>query len=136
MGHCKSCIKSIDEANVLIFGTNKDMIPCFVTRNSHEFSFVPLATIDLARKFLPNVNQFFESLYIWEHCPSCCCKCGMTPGYWCGRYFLIVLIISFILINLIDSSLDGDYTEGEEEGLNEYFLEDNDNEGVFVAAAW
>src|ERR1700749_533473 len=63
-GHCKSCIKSTSETNVLVFGTNKDMILFLVDRNSHEFSFVLWATIDLARKFLPNVNQFFESLYV------------------------------------------------------------------------
>ena len=40
------------------------MIAFFVTGSSHEFSFVIQATIDLARKILPNVNQFFESLYI------------------------------------------------------------------------
>ena len=40
VGHCKSCIKSIHEANVLAFGTNRAMIPCFVKENSHEFSFV------------------------------------------------------------------------------------------------
>jgi len=39
-GHCKCCIKSIHEANVLIFGTNRAKILCFVTKNSHEFSFV------------------------------------------------------------------------------------------------
>jgi len=40
------------------------MIPCLVTKNSHGFSFVFWATIGLARKNFPNVNQFFESLYI------------------------------------------------------------------------
>ena len=40
VGCCKSCIKSIDEANVLKFGTNRAKILCFVTKNSHEFSFV------------------------------------------------------------------------------------------------
>ena len=39
-GHCKSCIKSIDEANVLAFGTNRATILFFVTENYHEFSFV------------------------------------------------------------------------------------------------
>ena len=62
-GYCKSCIKSISRGNVLIFGTDKVMILSFVVRNSHRFSFVPWATIGLARKKLPNVNQFFESLY-------------------------------------------------------------------------
>ena len=41
---------------------DKDKILSFVIKNSHEFSFVLWATIDLARKNLPNVNQFFESL--------------------------------------------------------------------------
>ena len=63
MGHCKLCIKSTGEANVLVFGINKDTIPPFVIKNFHGFSFVFWATIDLAMKFLPNVNQFFESLY-------------------------------------------------------------------------
>ena len=54
----------MSETNVLIFGPDQDMILCFVIKNSHEFSFVFWATIDLARKFFPNVNQFFESLYI------------------------------------------------------------------------
>jgi len=39
-GHCKCCIKSIHEANVLTFGTNKATIPRFATENSHKFSFV------------------------------------------------------------------------------------------------
>ena len=54
----------MSETDVLIFGPDKDMILCFVIKNSHEFSFVFWATIDLARKFFPNVNQFFESLYV------------------------------------------------------------------------
>ena len=62
--YCKCHIKSISEGNVLIFGINKVMILFFVVRNSHRFSFVFWATIGLARKFLPNVNQFFESLYL------------------------------------------------------------------------
>jgi hypothetical protein len=62
VGHCKSCIKSTSKSNDLSFGINKDKILCFVQENSHEFSFVFWATIDLARKILPNVNQFFESL--------------------------------------------------------------------------
>ena len=33
-GHCESCIKSIHEANVLAFGTNKAMVLCFVTEIS------------------------------------------------------------------------------------------------------
>jgi len=40
------------------------MILFCVTENSHKFSFVIWATIDIAREFLWNVNQFFESLYI------------------------------------------------------------------------
>jgi len=44
------------EANVLIFATNKDMIPFFVTKDSHKLSF---AAIDLAKENLPNVNQLF-----------------------------------------------------------------------------
>ena len=40
------------------------MIPYFVVRNSHGFSFVYWATIGLAKKYWQNVNQFFESLYI------------------------------------------------------------------------
>jgi len=39
-GHCKCCIKSIHEANVLAFGKNRATILCFVTENSHKFSFV------------------------------------------------------------------------------------------------
>jgi len=39
-GHCKCCIKSIHEANILTFGTNKATIPCFVTEIFHKFSFV------------------------------------------------------------------------------------------------
>ena len=31
VGHCKSCIKSIKEANNLKLGTDRDRIPCFVT---------------------------------------------------------------------------------------------------------
>ena len=61
--NCKCHIKSISKGNILIFGTNKVMILSFVVRNSHRFSFVFWATIGLARKILPNVNQFFESLY-------------------------------------------------------------------------
>ena len=38
--HCKCCIKSIHEGNVLTFGTNRATIPCFVTEKSHKFSFV------------------------------------------------------------------------------------------------
>ena len=66
-------IKSINEGNILIFGTNKVMIISFVVRNSHRFSFVFWATIGLARIFLPNVNQFFESLYVakWVLIISC-----------------------------------------------------------------
>ena len=56
-------VKSISKSNVLIFGIDKDIIPSFVIRNSYEFSFVSWAAIGLARKNLPNVNQFFESLY-------------------------------------------------------------------------
>ena len=41
------------------------MILSFVVRKSHGFSFVFWATIGLARKKLPNVNQFFESLYTY-----------------------------------------------------------------------
>ena len=52
----------MSKTDVLIFGPDKDMIHCFVIKNSHEFSFVFWATIDLARKFFPDVNQFFESL--------------------------------------------------------------------------
>jgi len=40
VGHCKSCIKSIHEANVLTFGINRTKILSFVIENSHEFSFV------------------------------------------------------------------------------------------------
>jgi len=39
-GHCKCCIKSIHEGNVLTFGTNRATILCFVTENPHKFSFV------------------------------------------------------------------------------------------------
>ena len=45
-------------------GTDKDRIPCFVTEISHHFTFVFWAAIDLTRKKLPNVNQFFKSLYM------------------------------------------------------------------------
>ena len=70
MGHCKSCIKSINEGNSLKLGTDRDTTPCFVTRISHNFTFVLWATIDLTRRKLPSVNQFFESLYLTqESCP-------------------------------------------------------------------
>ena len=49
--YSKGHIKSISLGNVLIFGTNKVMIPYFVVRNSHRFSFVSWATIGLARNF-------------------------------------------------------------------------------------
>jgi len=62
--HCKCCIKSIDRHNVLIFGTQIDMILFFVIKYSHGFSFVLWATIGLTRKIFQNVNQFFESLYM------------------------------------------------------------------------
>ena len=39
-GHCKCCIKSTHEANVLTFGANRAKILYFVTKNSHEFSIV------------------------------------------------------------------------------------------------
>ena len=71
-GHCKSCIKSIHEANALAFSTNRATILFFVTENFHEFSFVICATIGLARKNLPNVNQFFESLYMNASCEDFC----------------------------------------------------------------
>ena len=62
VGHCKSYIKSINEANGLHLGTDKDRIPCFVTRISHNLTFVLWAAIGLTRKKLPSVNQFLESL--------------------------------------------------------------------------
>ena len=86
MGDCKTCIKSIHEANVLTFYTNRATILCFVIKHSHEFSFVVWATIGLARKNLPNVNQFFESLYkafrgfeYWSF-PQSCFPFKMTVG--------------------------------------------------------
>ncbi len=34
----------------------------------------------------PNAFQrFMLGLYIYEHAPVCCCKCGLTPGIWCGE---------------------------------------------------
>ena len=62
-GHYKSCIKSIDEDNSLKLGTDRDRIPHFAIRISHNFTFVLRAAIDLTRKYLPSVEQFFESLY-------------------------------------------------------------------------
>ena len=40
------------------------MILCFVIKKSHGFIFVLWATIGLTRQNFPNVNQFFESLYM------------------------------------------------------------------------
>ena len=49
--YCKCHIKSISLGNVLIFGANKVMMPYFVVRNSHGFSFAYRATIGLAKSF-------------------------------------------------------------------------------------
>ena len=44
----------------------------------------------------PNSFQrFMLGIYIHEYAPHCCCKCGLTLGYWCGEYFLINWFIDF-----------------------------------------
>ena len=60
------------------------MILSFVFGNSHGFSFIPWATIGLARIKLPNVNQFFESLYVTGQPPlitqNCNHQCACLKG--------------------------------------------------------
>ena len=75
-GACsKVNIKSINKAKYLLFGTTEDRIPSFVTRISHEFTFVPWAVIWPTSRIWPFVNQFFCSLYvrrIWGwYIPAC-----------------------------------------------------------------
>ena len=57
VGHCKSCIKLINEANSLRLSTDRNRVPCFVTRIFHNFTFVLWAAIDLTRKKLPSVSS-------------------------------------------------------------------------------
>ena len=78
----------MSETDVLIFGPDKDMILFFVTKNFHEFSFVFWATIDLARNFFPNVNQFFESLYmVHAYFQPLLCWAFKTSGRACHQAF-------------------------------------------------
>jgi len=37
-------------------------------------------------ELVPNAfQQFMLGVFIHEHAPICCCKCGLTLGYWCGK---------------------------------------------------
>jgi hypothetical protein len=36
-------------------------------------------------QLVPNEFQrFLIGIYFHEYAPTCCCQCGLTPGFWCG----------------------------------------------------
>jgi len=73
----------------------------------------------------PNAFQrFLLGLYIYEHRPVCCCACGLTPGYWCGEYAILLFFFYLILIIISEGSVgnlpsDDDWTDGDVENEEE-----------------
>ena len=53
----------------------------------HEWDIVCETMLVAVRlgELVPNAYQRnLLGIFIHEHRPVCCCKCGLTPGIWCG----------------------------------------------------
>ena len=40
-------------------------------------------------------QRFLLGIFIHEHAPRCCCRCGLTTGHWCGEWLFSMFVFGY-----------------------------------------